>query len=227
MGQTDPPAGALPAAVLWDMDGTLVDTEPYWIASEFALATTYGGTWSHEHGLAIVGGDLIDSATYIRQHMGIDRTPVQIVEELLDGVIERVRRRVPWQPGARELLGALRDLEVPCALVTMSWRRFVEPVVAALPEGSFAAVVCGDEVAHGKPHPEPYRRAAELLGFAPSQAVAIEDSPTGVASAEAAGCRVLVVPSHVPVPPGEGRFILESLEGLSPHELAPCPERSG
>jgi HAD superfamily hydrolase (TIGR01509 family) len=210
----------LPNAVLWDMDGTLVDTEPYWMECEFALAEKYGGTWSQENALAVVGGDLIDSATYMRAHMGIERTPREIVEELLDGVVARVQQDVPWRPGARELLAALRELEVPCALVTMSWRRFVEPILAALPEGSFAAVVCGDEVSHGKPHPEPYLRAAELLGFAPEETLAIEDSPTGATSAEAAGCRLLVVPNHVTVPAGERRVLRESLVGLDPRDLA-------
>lgn len=210
----------LPRAVLWDMDGTLVDTEPYWMECEFALAEKYDGTWSHEHGLAIVGGDLIDSATYMREHMGIDRTPLQIVEELLDGVVQMVEQEVPWRPGARELLGALREHEIPCALVTMSWRRFVEPVVRALPEGSFDVLVCGDEVSRGKPHPEPYLRAAELVGHAPEDTLAIEDSPKGAASAAAAGCRVLVVPSHVTVPTGERRVQRETLVGLRPRDLA-------
>jgi HAD superfamily hydrolase (TIGR01509 family) len=213
-------AGSLPNAVLWDMDGTLVDTEPYWMQCEFALAEKYGGTWSQEHGLAVVGGDLIDSATYMQKHMGIDRSPRQIVEELLDGVVALVQQDVPWRPGARELLLALRAEQVPCALVTMSWRRFVEPIVQALPEGSFDALVCGDEVSHGKPHPEAYLRAAELIGFAPDETLAIEDSPTGTTSAEAAGCRVLVVPSHLAVPPGKRRVIRETLVGLQPHDLA-------
>ena len=210
----------LPAAVLWDMDGTLVDTEPYWMECEFLLAEKYGGTWSDEHGLALVGGDLIDSATYMRQHMGIDRTPRQIVEELLDGVVRRVEQEVPWQPGALELLTALLERDVPCALVTMSWRRFMEPIVRALPEGSFTALVCGDEVSHGKPHPEPYLRAAALVGVAPEETIAIEDSPTGAMSAEAAGCQVLVVPSHVAVPPGGRRVFRETLVGLEPEDLA-------
>jgi HAD superfamily hydrolase (TIGR01509 family) len=214
-----PPGRELPRAVLWDMDGTLVDTEPYWMECEFALAAKYGGTWSDEHALAVVGGDLIDSATYMREHMGIDRTPRQIVEELLDGVVAMVEQEVPWRPGARELLASLRELEVPCALVTMSWRRFVEPVVRSLPEGSFDALVCGDEVAHGKPHPEPYELAAKLLGFAPEQTLAIEDSPTGATSAEAAGCQVLVVPSHVAVTAGGRRVLIDSLVGLDPESL--------
>jgi HAD superfamily hydrolase (TIGR01509 family) len=156
----------------------------------------------------------------MRATMGIDRTPMEIVEELLDGVVARVKQDVPWRPGARELLARLRELEVPCALVTMSWRRFAEPVIDALPAGSFAAVVCGDEVSHGKPHPEPYLRAAELVGFAAADTVAIEDSPTGTTSAVAAGCQVLVVPSHVAVPPGERRVLRTSLVGLEPHDLA-------
>jgi HAD superfamily hydrolase (TIGR01509 family) len=214
-GETD-----TPAAVLWDMDGTLVDTEPYWMRCEFALAEKYGGSWTQEDALAVVGGDLIDSATYMREHMGIDRTPLQIVEELLDGVVELVEREVPWQPGAKELLAELRARGVPCALVTMSWRRFVEPVLRALPDGSFDVLVCGDEVAHGKPHPEPYLRAAELIGCAPADAVAIEDSPTGADSASAAGCQVLVVPSHVAVPAGERRTHRDTLAGVTPADLA-------
>jgi HAD superfamily hydrolase (TIGR01509 family) len=208
------------------MDGTLVDTEPYWMQCEFALAEKYGGTWSHEHGLAVVGGDLIDSATYMREHMGIDRTPQQIVEELLDGVVRLVEQEVPWRPGARELLAALRAEAVPCALVTMSYRRFVEPVVRALPPDSFDVLVCGDEVSRGKPHPEPYLRAAELLGRHPGTTLAIEDSPTGAASAEAAGSRVLVVPSHVEVPAGPGRTRRDSLVGLRPDDLAAVHEEA-
>jgi HAD superfamily hydrolase (TIGR01509 family) len=202
------------------MDGTLVDTEPYWIECEFALAEKHGGTWSHEHGLAVIGMDLIDSATYMRKHMGIDMAPRQIVGELLDGVVRLLEREVPWQPGARELLAALRANDVPCALVTMSWRRFVEPVVRMLPAGSFDVLVCGDEVSHGKPHPEPYLRAAELVGFAPGDTLAIEDSHTGAASAEAAGCRLLVVPSQVEMPSRDGWVLRDTLVGLEPHDLA-------
>ncbi len=196
------------------MDGTLVDTEPYWMQTEFALAEEHGGTWSREHALALVGNDLLESGRYIRQHMGIDLTPEQIVDELLDGVVARVEQEVPWRPGARELLEELREAAVPCALVTMSYQRFVTPILAHLPAGSFQATVTGDQVAHGKPHPEPYLTAARLLAVDPADCVAIEDSHTGATSAVAAGCRVLVVPHHVPVPAGPGRAFLTSLVEL-------------
>lgn len=208
-----------PVAVLWDMDGTLVDTEPYWIEAEFELAERHGGVWSHEHALQLVGNDLLESGRYIREHMGIDRSPEAIVEELLDGVVARIARRVPWQPGARELLEQLSAAGVPCALVTMSYARFVEPILAHLPVGTFATTVTGDAVRHGKPHPEPYLLAAERLGSDPAVCLAIEDSPPGAASAEAAGCLVLVVPNHVAVPAGPRRVFRPTLEGLGVADL--------
>jgi HAD superfamily hydrolase (TIGR01509 family) len=209
-----------PAAVLWDMDGTLVDTEPYWIATEFALADEYGGTWSNELALELVGNDLLESGRFIREHMPLPLSPEEIVERLLDGVVAQVERAVPWRPGARELLAELTRDGVACALVTMSYERFVTPILTQLPPGSFQAVVTGDQVARGKPDPEPYLRAARLLGVDPAQCVAIEDSETGCRSAEAAGCTVLAVPHHVPVEPGERRVFADTLVGVSPDELA-------
>lgn len=217
----------LPAAVLWDMDGTLVETEPYWMEAEFELVAEHGGSWSHEHALNLVGNDLIESGRYIREHAGIDVEPADIVEQLLDKVTEHVRRAVPWRPGALELLADLRRHEVRCALVTMSYRRFVAPVLEALPDGTFEVVVTGDSVTQGKPHPEPYRKAAAILGIDPTQAVAIEDSNTGVRSAEAAGCLVLAVPNHVPVLEGPGRVLRDTLEGLGAHDLLPLFRGAG
>jgi HAD superfamily hydrolase (TIGR01509 family) len=202
------------------MDGTLVDTEPYWIDVEYALVEEYGGTWSREHALNLVGNDLLLSGEYIREHGGVPLEPAQIVDRLLDGVIARIRDRVPWRPGAVELLAHLRATGVPCALVTMSYERFVAPVLDALPPGSFAAVVTGDAVTVGKPHPEPYLTAAALLGVDAGECLAIEDSNTGAKSAEAAGCTVLVVPNHVPVLDGQRRVFRDSLVGLDAAALA-------
>jgi HAD superfamily hydrolase (TIGR01509 family) len=201
------------------MDGTLVDTEPYWIAAEFALAARYGGTWSDAHALNLVGNDLLDSGRYMREHMGIDLDPTEIVDELLDDVVRRVEAAVPWRPGAVELLTALSRAGVPLALVTMSYQRFVEPILACLPAGLFDVVVTGDKVARGKPHPEPYLTAADLLGVPAVRCLAIEDSEPGATSAAAAGCTVLVVPHHVRVGPGDGRVFRDSLVGLDAEAL--------
>lgn len=210
------------AGVLWDMDGTLVDTEPYWIESEFDLVEAHGGSWSTEHALNLVGNDLLTSGRYIREHAGIGLEPALIVEELLDRVVARVEDRVPWRPGAVELLADLRANDVRCALVTMSYRRFAAPILAGLPVGTFEVVVTGDMVTRGKPHPEPYLTAAATLGVDPARTLAIEDSNTGARSAEAAGCTVLVVPNHVPVLPGERRLFAETLDGLT-HSTIPRP----
>ncbi|HET6560758.1 MAG TPA: HAD family phosphatase [Marmoricola sp.] len=206
-------------AVLWDMDGTLVDTEPYWVEAERELVEAHGGTWSTAHSAQLIGNALLDSAHYIREHGPVDLPPEEIVELLLDGVVGHVEREVPWRPGALELLADLRANHVACALVTMSYERFVTPVLARLPKGSFDVVVTGDAVARGKPHPEPYLHAARLLGVDPARCVAIEDSNTGARSAEAAGCLVVVVEHHVPVAPGERRVFLPTLEGLAAAEL--------
>lgn len=204
-------AVARPAAVLWDMDGTIVDTEPYWIECEYALVAEFGGEWDDEKAHSLVGNDLRVSAAIIRDRGGVPLPIDDIVNRLLDGVIERVQRKVPWRPGARERLGELRKAGVPCALVTMSWKRFADAVVKALPPGSFDVVITGDEVTRGKPHPEPYLAAADALGVRAKDCVAIEDSPTGVRSAVAAGCRTFAVPNVVDIPPGRGYTVVRSL----------------
>lgn len=210
--------GPRPAAVLWDMDGTLVDTEPYWIATEEALAAERGVEWTRQDALALVGNDLLDSGRYIKDRMALEETPEQVVQLLLDGVIDRLRQGIPWRPGARELLTRLRADGVPCALVTMSWERFAAPIVAQLP-GGFDVVVTGDRITRGKPHPDPYLAAAAELGVAAGDCVAIEDSGTGAASAAAAGCTVLVVENHVAVPEGERRVFRSTLTGLDTDQL--------
>jgi len=201
------------------MDGTLVDTEPYWIAAEHALVEEHGGVWTDEHARQLVGNDLLDSAEYIRAHSTIELTPVEIVHQLLASVVARVKEHVPWRPGARELLESLVAQGVPCALVTMSWESLATAVVSNLPNGSFAAVVTGDVVQHGKPHPEPYVVAARLLGVDLGACIAIEDSPPGVASAVAAGIPTIAVPHHVKVPETVGAVQISTLAGLTPTDL--------
>lgn len=212
------PDPVLPAAVLWDLDGTLVDTEPAWMAAEAVLVAEFGGPWTAEDGAGVTGLPLIGTATVLQEH-GVDLPLDVIVDRLVDMVTRAVTYDAPWQPGAHELLLELRDAGIPCALVTMSYRSLAEAVVRHAPAGSFAAVVAGDEVTHGKPHPEPYLRAAELLGVDPRSCVAIEDSPPGLASAMAAGARTLGVQHIVPVPPRPGLSRVDSLAGIGLADL--------
>lgn len=211
----------LPQAVLWDMDGTLVDTEPYWICSEIAMAEESGGSWTHEQGLELVGWPIAKSAQILREQGGVRGTDEEIATALVARVAGLVRSDgPPWRPGARELLEALGAAGVPCALVTASYTELAVAVLDVLPRGTFAAVVTGDEVTHSKPHPEPYLTAAQRLGVDIAACVAIEDSPPGVASAEAAGARTIAVPLMIDIPEAPGRSRLRSLEGVTLDDLA-------
>jgi HAD superfamily hydrolase (TIGR01509 family) len=210
----------LPGAVLWDMDGTLVDTEPYWMAEERSLVADFGGEWPHEQALAVVGMALPDSAAYILAHSPVRLTPQEVVDRLVGGVARRlVTDGVPWRPGARELLAELNGAGVPTALVTMSYRTLTDRLADVLPGGSFDVVVAGDDVSRGKPDPQPYLLAAQRLGLAPTRYVAIEDSVNGARSASAAGVPTLVVPHVVPVPPLPGTIRLPTLAGVRARDL--------
>jgi len=204
------------AAVLWDLDGTLVDTEPVWMAGEHELAARHDAIWTEQDGLALVGNSLIDSALYIRERIGSGMAPEDIVDFLVQRVAASLAHDIPWRRGAREMVEAFDELGVPQALVTMSYAPIAAPVAARLP---LKAVVSGEQVAHGKPHPEPYLRAAELLGVDAADCLAVEDSGTGAASANAAGCHVVVVPNFVNVVAAPRRVQVPTLDGLGPEEL--------
>ena len=203
-------------AILWDLDGTLVDTEPVWMAAERELAAEHGSDWTHDDGLALVGLALPDSGMYIKERLGSPLPPAEIVDYLVERVAASIAREVPWRPGALDLVAAFAQAGVPQALVTMSYAPIATAVAQHLP---LAAVVTGDAVVMGKPHPEAYLTAAELLGCAPAECLAIEDSATGAASANAAGCEVLVIPHLVEVPAATRRFVQTTLHGMSPSML--------
>jgi HAD superfamily hydrolase (TIGR01509 family) len=145
----------------------------------------------------------------------VDLAPREIVARLEDEVVAAATASPAWRPGARELLAQLKARGVPCALVTMSYARLALTITRQLPEGTFDAVVTGDQVDDGKPHPEAYLTALERLAVPAAYSVAIEDSPTGVTSAEAAGCLVLGVPHQVPIAAEPGRVIVNSLSDVS------------
>lgn len=210
-------------AALWDMDGTLVDTEPYWIAAEHDLVEAHGGRWSHEQAMQLVGQSLMHSAG-ILQDAGVRLEKREIVDTLSARVIERIKEEVPWRPGARELLDELHSAGVRCALVTMSEGPLAREVVAALPKPYFEFLVTGDTVSQGKPHPEAYLTAVERLRLSDPEltidhCVAFEDSVPGVTAALASGVVTVGIPHQVPLPEDTRRTTWSTLSGRTVAEL--------
>jgi HAD superfamily hydrolase (TIGR01509 family) len=208
-----------PAAVLWDMDGTLVDSEEYWLSSEQNLANEFNRTWNEQDGLDLIGMSLYDSTQVMKDKMGLSLEPEEIIQRLTDDVVAQLTVSIPWRPGARELLLELKKRGIKTALVTMSMKRMAESVVNQIPFEAFDVIVAGDMVVNGKPHPEPYLLAAQLLGVAPEDCVAFEDSNTGLTSAEAAGTKAIGITNIVPIPPKPGRIIWPTLEGVTLKQL--------
>jgi HAD superfamily hydrolase (TIGR01509 family) len=202
------------------MDGTLVDTEPYWIAAETVLVESFGGTWTYEDALTVVGLGLWDSAAKL-QAAGVAMDADAIVLHLTEKVQEKLRTDgVPFRPGAQELLRQLRDQGVKTALVTMSIRSMAEQVVSNIPFEAFDLLVTGDEVSRPKPHPEPYLKAADELGVSITECVAIEDSVTGVTSAAASGAATIAVPHAVSIEESDAYESWSTLAGTSAGDLA-------
>ncbi|MER7419476.1 HAD family phosphatase [Micromonospora peucetia] len=207
--------------MLFDMDGTLVDSEKLWDVALRELAAEYGGTLSDSARKAMIGTAMAASMRILHDDLGQPgRDPEASAAWINARILELFRTGLRWRPGALTLLGAVRAAGIPTALVTSSGRPLVEVALDTLGRDSFDAIVCGDEVDAAKPHPEPYLTAARLLGVPIARCVAIEDSPTGVASALAAGAAVLAVPAEVPIGPLDGVHQLASLTGADLELLA-------
>jgi HAD superfamily hydrolase (TIGR01509 family) len=209
-------------AVLWDMDGTLVDSEKLWDVSMQALYSRLGGVLTPEVRESTVGGSSESVMAAVYSDLGLQLEPAAMAESadwLHDYTGELFEAGLPWLPGAQELLEKLVAAGIPLALVTNTRRDLTERALNSIGRHYFSVTVCGDEVVHPKPAPDPYRRAAELLGFTSSECLAIEDSITGTAAAEAAGCPVVVVPNDVDVPGGPHRRHVSSLSELDVDDL--------
>lgn len=209
-------------AVLFDMDGTLVDSEKLWDISMHRLYARFGAVMAPEVRDSTVGGSAEDVMRIVYADLGLDPDPgdmADTVDWLHDITGELFAAGLPWCPGAQELLDALAEAGVPMALVTNTRRDLTERALDSIGRHYFLTSVCGDEVPRGKPAPDPYRRAAALLGVAPAHCLAIEDSVTGAASAEGAGCPVLVVPNDIEVPPSPRRRQVTSLTEVDPGAL--------
>ena len=189
-----------PAAILFDHDGTLVDTEPVWAAAKVALAAEFGGTWTEQDTLDCLGLSMQFTLDRLRER-GVNLPDEEINNLLVAKVHETLAQQpVEFLPGIERFLSEVREAQIPAAVVTNATTSVARRTANAAPEGTFSVVIGNDETTHPKPNPQPYLLAAERLGVDPTQCVAIEDSPSGVRSAPAAGMRVIVVPGELEVP---------------------------
>lgn len=202
-----------PAAILFDHDGTLVDTEPVWAAAKVALTADFGGTWTEQDTLDCLGLSMQFTLDRLRER-GVDLPDEEINEHLVAKVHDALAHQpVEFLPGIERFLSEVREAQIPAAVVTNATTSVARRTANAAPEGTFSVIIGNDETTHPKPDPQPYLLAAERLGVDPTQCVAIEDSPSGVRSATAAGMRVIVVPGELEVPAelGTARFKHEEL----------------
>lgn len=210
----------MPSAVLFDMDGTLIDSEHLWLQAEHIVMAALGGSWSEDDQRECLGGPLERVIDYMLAKVSSAMSADEAMELLL-ATMEDLLRNTPlqWQPGARALLYETLSLGIPTALVTASWRRLIDAVEWAIDHDlgrqAFSLTIGGDEVENTKPHPEPYLAAASRLGFAPQACLVLEDSPTGAASALAAGCKVVAIPHIAAIHAQAGLVQIPSLEGQS------------
>lgn len=186
-----------PAAVILDNDGLTLDSETVWTRAEVTLFERYGRTFTHEHKLELVGSAGPVAAAKLERLLGLEPgAGPPVLHELGDLVVEELAAGCEPMPGARALLAALAEAGLPFALCSNSPRRIVDAALHGSGlAAAFAVTIAGDEVARGKPAPDPYLAAAAALGVPAGGCIALEDSPTGAASARAAGMTVIGVPS--------------------------------
>ncbi|MGW9302778.1 HAD-IA family hydrolase [Streptomyces cyaneofuscatus] len=204
----------LPQAVLLDMDGTLVDTEPLWLDAAREVAAAHGHTLTDEEGAGVLGRTCADTAAYLATLSPGGAADQALESDLEDTFLTAVEKGVRLRPGARDLLDRLADEDIPAALVSASPRRVVDAVLKTLGAEVFRTTVADGETDRSKPHPDPYLEAAARLHLPPAACLVVEDSPTGIAAAEAAGCRVVAVPSATPVDAAPGRWVIGDLTAL-------------
>jgi HAD superfamily hydrolase (TIGR01509 family) len=200
------------------MDGTLVDTEPFWMTAQDELVSSYGGVWTEETAMTLVGSGLWRTARIMQEH-GVDLEEGVIIDRLSHRVMEQISEGVPWRPGAKELLSALKERGIPTALVTMSIDAMAQHVRSYVPFDGFDIVVSGDHVTNSKPHPEAYLLAASQLGVDIEQCVAIEDSIPGVTSAAASGAVTIGVPHYLTLEGSPATTLWSTLDGRTPDDV--------
>ncbi len=180
-------------AVVFDLDGTLIDSEPLWESAEIALAAAHGVAWDAADARAFFGKPLRETTAAIIER-GAPLTVDDAISAMIDDIASAYRTAIPWMPGADALLRALAAAEVSTAIGTMSFARLTGTVSASAPAGTLRTTVSGDEVSRGKPDPEIFLTAIGRLQTDAARTIVVEDSPTGVRAALASGATVLAVP---------------------------------
>lgn len=208
----------MPEAILWDMDGTIVDSEEYWINAEQELVELFGGTWTHEDGVELVGNGLPQTAAALQQH-GVNLSIDEIIQALTNRVLEQLEIAVPWRPGAIELIHQFQEAGIPQALVTMSIERMARVVVELIPGQPLTEVVAGDNVINSKPDPEAYILGAQKFGVDITKCVAFEDSPSGCRSAFSSGAVTVGVTNIVPLDQVVTDITLGTLVGVNSEQI--------
>lgn len=206
-------------AVLFDMDGTLVDTERHWHAAGRWVAEEYGDGWDEGLRVDLVGASMEVGSTHLRNHLGVNLTHLEIEALVVNYVVAQIRAGFTWKPGALELLAEAERAGIPRAMVTTATSEVADVVLGDLPDRTFQTVVTREQVTHAKPHPEPYLLAAQRLGVTPSHCLVVEDSPTGATSGQRAGCRVVMVPEKVAISGTAGLAVVPTLDGWTIADL--------
>jgi HAD superfamily hydrolase (TIGR01509 family) len=208
----------MPEAILWDMDGTIVDTENYWITAELELVELFGGSWTHEDGIKVIGIGLPESAAILQTH-GVNLSIDEIVQALTNRVLEQLEVSVPWRPGAVELMHQFHAQGIPQAMVTMSIERMARSVAGMIPQTPLIDVIAGDNVLKSKPDPEAYVLAANKLGVNINNCVAFEDSPSGCQAAISSGSVTVGVKNLVSIDHLNTDLKLDTLAGVSAEQI--------
>ena len=205
-----------PAAVLFDMDGTIVHSEPLWMRCETEFVLSHGGEWSPERAMELVGNSLETSGQILSAAINNQMPGDQIIADIVTRMIRLYESgQIPWRPGFLECARALQAAGVKMAVVSASYSRLVKTVVAQVPDQMIDTYVGGDMVENDKPNPDPYLLAAEKLGVAITDCIVVEDSMNGLKAGLASGAATVAIPCVKPIPLQPGMSRLQSLQQLT------------
>lgn len=208
-------------AVLWDMDGTLVDTEILWDKAIYSTMDDLGSPLSEDDRAKTIGLSMPDLVSALHGFSNLPDSPAarsDIERGIFEKMVALYRSEMAWRPGARELMTEIHHAGFPQALVTNTQRNLTNVALQSIGD-YFEASVCGDEVPQGKPAADPYRKATQMLGYNPASCLVLEDSQTGISSGVAAGCTVIGISSGDPLKKEVGCTLWDSLEGVTLADL--------